>query len=84
MKKIEYMNELSTPGLTGNWKAYTQITINKLPRLSQALYELIKGTDTKTEMTAYYAYAYSWINYDILLCENSVDAEKLFHSTKIY
>lgn len=58
-EKIEYMNELSTPGLTGNWKAYTQITINKLPRLSQALYELIKGTDTKTEMTAYYAYAYS-------------------------
>lgn len=58
-EKIEYMNELSTPGLTGNWKAYTQITINKLPRLSQALYELKKGTDTKTEMTAYYAYAYS-------------------------
>lgn len=61
-----------------NWKSHVQKIVNKLSSFTYALRELKKATDLKTAMTSYYAYAFSWINYGILLWGNSTDAQDVF------
>lgn len=65
-----------------NWKAHIQNISGKLSRFTYALFELKKSTDQKSALTAYYAYAHSWLRYGIMIWGNSTDAEILFKLQK--
>jgi hypothetical protein len=43
----------------------------RINRFTYALLELKLNTDQKTVITAYYAYAHSWLSYGIILWGNS-------------
>ncbi|KAG6449746.1 hypothetical protein O3G_MSEX006201 [Manduca sexta] len=57
-----------------NWKQHIQ----KISKFTYALYEIKKTTDVKTALSSYYAYAYSWLSYGVILWGNSTDAQILF------
>lgn len=61
-----------------NWKAHIQKVTSKLSSFIYALRQLKKSTNQKTALTAYFAYAYSWLRYGIILWGNSTDAQNLF------
>ncbi|RVE47108.1 hypothetical protein evm_008292 [Chilo suppressalis] len=61
------------------WKAHIEKIKNKLSRLIYALSEINRSTDLQTALAAYYAYAYSWLHYGVILWGNStaVQASRL-------
>lgn len=61
-----------------NWKSHVQKIKNKLSKCVYALRELKRSTDFKCALTAYYAYAFSWLNYGVILWGNSTDINDLF------
>jgi hypothetical protein len=65
-----------------NWKTHIDIVKTKLSKFTYALFEIKQSTNTNTSLTAYYAYAYSWLRYGIMLWGNSVDANSLFTMQK--
>lgn len=81
--KLQCISEFKLLGLTIdtniNWKAHIDTLANKLASFIYALEELSRfGGDFKTALTAYYAYAYSWLNYGIVVWGNGVDTDRLF------
>lgn len=65
-----------------NWKSHINKIRSKLSSFTYALSELRKATDLKTCLSAYYAYAFAWLRYGIILWGASVDAQDLFISQK--
>lgn len=61
-----------------NWKEHVEKIKSKLSRFTYALYELKISTDFNTAVSAYYAYAYSWLSYGIILWGNSTEVNNLF------
>lgn len=61
-----------------NWKNHIEKIKSKLSRFAYALYELKLSTDQKTAISAYYAYANSWLTYGLILWGNSTNANELF------
>lgn len=61
-----------------NWKAHVQRIKTKLSQFIYALTILKSNTNYETALSAYYAYAYSWFNYAIILWGDSVEFEQLF------
>jgi hypothetical protein len=60
------------------WKNHVEKIKSKLSRFTYALFELKLNTDQKTAITAYYAYAHSWLSYGIILWGNSTSMNELF------
>lgn len=60
-----------------NWKSHVEKIKSKLSQFTYSLRELKKSTDIKTATTAYYAYAYAWLNYGTILWGNSVDVHDI-------
>lgn len=79
---IDGTNEFSLLGITLdtnlNWKAHIQKIKTKLSQFVYALGILKANTNYETALSAYYAYAYSWLNYAIILWGDSVEFDKLF------
>lgn len=65
-----------------NWKAHVEKIKIKLSQFVYALSVLKANTNLKTAMIAYYAYAYSWLKYGVVIWGNSVDANDLFIKQK--
>lgn len=65
-----------------NWKTHIEKLKSKLSRFAYALYELKVSTDKKTAITAYYAYAHSWLNYGLILWGNGTNIEDLLIKQK--
>jgi hypothetical protein len=61
-----------------NWKSHIQKTKSKLSKFIYALRELKKYTNFQCALTAYYAYAFSWLKYGVILWGNSTDINDLF------
>lgn len=80
--KLKVVNEFPLLGITIdtniNWKPHIQKIRQKLSRFSYALQEIKKTTDLNTALVTYYAYAYAWLMYGIILWGNSTDAPDLF------
>lgn len=80
--KLEVVNKSSLLGLdidtNINWKSHIQKLKAKLSKFSYALREIKKTTDLKTALVTYYAYAYAWLKYGVILWGNSTDAPMLF------
>lgn len=79
---IETVNTFNLLGLhidtNINWKTHIDQIKTKLSKFTYALFEINLSTNTETALTAYYAYAYSWLKYGIMLWGNSVNAHELF------
>ncbi|KAI5632658.1 reverse transcriptase (RNA-dependent DNA polymerase) domain-containing protein [Phthorimaea operculella] len=84
--KIKNVNEFTLLGLEIDthvtWKPHIKKTRSKLSRFSYALREIKKTTDLDTALTTYYAYAYSWLCYGVILWGNSTDVSDLFTRQK--
>lgn len=84
--KLEEINEFTLLGLTLdsnlNWKKHIECTRAKLSQFIYALSILKRNTDYNTALSAYYAYAYSWLNYGIILWGESTDFLDLFIQQK--
>lgn len=83
------IKEVSTFNLLGltidtnlNWKKHIEVTNNKLSRFIYALSVLKRNTHIECALSAYYAYAYAWLRYGIILWGNSTDAHDLFVAQK--
>lgn len=80
--KIEQIKEHTLLGLiidqNLNWKSHLNKLRNKISSFAYALNETKKTTDIKTAIATYYAYAYAWFSYGILLWGNSTDFSTLF------
>lgn len=80
--KIENVKEFTLLGVTIdtnlNWKTHVKNIRSKLSRFAYALREIKKTTDFHTALTTYYAYAYAWLSYGIILWGNSTDTPSLF------
>lgn len=61
-----------------NWKTHIEHIKLKLNKFTYALFQLKYTTDTKTALSAYYAYAYSWLRYGVMLWGNSVKSNEIF------
>lgn len=83
---IQECNEFKLLGLVLdshlNFKTYIDTLKTKLARFTYALSILKCNTDLQTALSAYYANAYSWFNYSIVLWGNSVDFNDLFIKQK--
>lgn len=79
--KLEQVNEFSLLGLiidtNINWKSHIQKIRSKLASFSYALREVKKTTDIPTALSTYYAYAYSWLSYGVIMWGNSTNAPDL-------
>lgn len=80
--KVECVDTFTLLGLDLDihmtWKAHIHKIKSKLSSFLYALRELKKSTDLKTALSTYYAYAYAWLKYGIILWGNSVDVDELF------
>lgn len=56
-----------------NWKTHVEKIRKKMSSFSFALHEIKKTTNVRTAIVTYYAYAYSWLSYGIILWGNSTD-----------
>lgn len=65
-----------------NWKPHIENIRSKLSKFAYALREIKKTTDIKTALVTYYAYAYAWLSYGVMLWGNSTDASSLFTAQK--
>lgn len=61
-----------------SWKYHIEKMSGKLSRFTYALLELKRSTDLNTAKAAYYAYAYAWLNYGIVLWGNATEVNQLF------
>lgn len=80
--KIETVSSCSLLGVEidseVNWKVHINKMTGKISRFAYALYQLKRCTNIKTAVTAYYAYAHSWLSYGIILWGNSSQVNELF------
>lgn len=80
--KLEAVNKFTLLGLDidshVDWKSHIQKIRTKLSKFSYALREIKKATDLKTAIVTYYAYAFAWLKYGVILWGNSTDAPTLF------
>lgn len=80
--KLETVKEFNLLGLSIdtnlNWKSHIQKIKSKLSKFAYALREIKKTTNLTTALVTYYAYAYAWLNYGVILWGNSTDAPTLF------
>jgi hypothetical protein len=60
------------------WKFHINKIKVKLSRFVYALREVKKSTNLETALSTYYAYAYAWLTYGIMLWGNSTDAPSVF------
>lgn len=78
---IESVNNFTLLGIdidtNINWKAHVEKIALKLSRFTYALWELKKSTNEKTAVTAYYAYAYAWLSYGVIVWGNSSQVDSL-------
>ena len=85
-KKLECVKSYPLLGINIDsnidWKDHIAKICTKLSRFTYALYQLKKNTDVKTALTAYYAYAHSWLIYGIVLWGNCVNTVNLFRLQK--
>lgn len=61
-----------------NWKPHIKNIRSKICKFVYALREIKKTTDLKTAIVTYYAYAFNWLSYGVLLWGNSTEAQSLF------
>lgn len=84
--KIEAVNQFTLLGLEidthVNWKAHLQKIRNKIAKFTYALLEIKRSTDLQTALSTYYAYAYSWFTYGIIMWGNSTNLPYLFIQQK--
>ena len=84
--QIENVNAFDLLGIVidrhVNWKPHIQKIVSKLSQFSYALRIIKRTTNLHTALTTYYAYAYAWLSYGILLWGSSTDAKHLFRSQK--
>ncbi|RVE50524.1 hypothetical protein evm_004853 [Chilo suppressalis] len=83
---LEVVDEFCLLGITIdkhlNWKPHIQKVRSKIASFSYAFYEIKRTTNMKTALAMYYAYAYSWLNYGVILWGNSTDASIIFTQQK--
>lgn len=65
-----------------NWKQHIVKIHRKLSSFSYALGEIKKTTDLATAITTYYAYAYAWLSYGVILWGSSTDVPSLLTMQK--
>lgn len=84
--KIECVNNFTLLGLDIDnhvtWKTHIKKIHSKLSSFAYALREVKKTTNIDASLTMYYAYAYAWLNYGIILWGNSPDAHTLLTMQK--
>lgn len=80
--KIEEAQEYKLLGLTIDthltWVTHVQTVKSKLSQFTYALAILKSNTHQEAALSAYYAYAYAWMRYGVLLWGNSTDAQDIF------
>lgn len=59
-------------------RPYNIFNLNGYTLYTHYMYSLKSNTDIKTAMSVYYAYAFAWLKYGIILWGNSTDANDLF------
>lgn len=83
---LEIVNEHTLLGLVidrhVNWKNHIQKLHRKLSSFMYALREIKKTTDVATAITTYYAYAYAWLSYGVILWGGSTEAPGLLTMQK--
>jgi hypothetical protein len=83
---LEEVNTFSLLGLNIdtnlNWKKHIEDIRNKLSRFIFALGVLKRNTHVECALSAYFAYAYAWLRYGVILWGNSTDAHDLFVAQK--
>ncbi|KAI5642242.1 reverse transcriptase (RNA-dependent DNA polymerase) domain-containing protein [Phthorimaea operculella] len=79
------VHEVKTHNLLGihldsnlNWKEHVSKTKTKLTRFTYALNTIRNNTNVEAALSAYYAYAESWLRYGIILWGNSTNVHELF------
>jgi hypothetical protein len=79
---IEEVKEFNLLGITIdsgiNWKAHIQNIKTKLCKFVYALNVLKTNTSLECALSAYYAYAHSWLQYGVVLWGGSTGAQQLF------
>lgn len=79
--QIEVVNNFSLLGLIIDthitWKPHIKHIHSKISKFCYALREVKKTTDIQTALSTYYAYAYSWLSYGIIMWGNSTDTHTL-------
>lgn len=61
-----------------NWKKHIEKLKSKMSKFIYAFSKLKASTNVETALTMYYAYAYAWFNYGIVLWGESTDFNDLF------
>ncbi|KAF9804418.1 hypothetical protein SFRURICE_014338 [Spodoptera frugiperda] len=61
-----------------NWKTHIEHIKSKLSKFTYALFQIKCSTNVETALSAYFAYAYSWLRYGIMLWGDSVNIHDLF------
>ncbi|KAI5635103.1 reverse transcriptase (RNA-dependent DNA polymerase) domain-containing protein [Phthorimaea operculella] len=83
---IQEVNECTLLGINIdthlNWKSHVEKIKTKLSQFIYALSVIKQNTQNESALTAYYAYAYSWMRYGILLWGDSTDSEDIFIQQK--
>lgn len=81
-KKIEEVGYFTLLGITldthMNWKNHISNIKTKISKFQYALFTLRKNTNFSTALSAYYAYAHSWLRYGIAMWGNSTNVHELF------
>lgn len=79
---IETVNEFKLLGITIDknitWKSHVINIKSKLSKFIYAFREVKKTTNLQTALVMYYAYAYAWLSYGIIMWGYSTDAPTLF------
>jgi hypothetical protein len=65
-----------------NWKAHVDKISIKVSKFTYALCQLKKCTYLTAALSAFYAYAHSWLSYGIILWGNSTNVTSLFRLQK--
>lgn len=80
--KLDSINNFSLLGLNIdtniNWKKHIEKLNSKLSKFVYAFREIKRSTDQKTALVTYYAYAYAWLSYGIILWGNSTNVSSVF------
>lgn len=85
---IDEVTDVKLLGLTIdtsiNWKTHISTLKTKLSQFVYALCFIKRNTGKECALSAYYAYAHSWVSYGIILWGNSVEANDVFIMQKKY
>ncbi|KAF9814712.1 hypothetical protein SFRURICE_014807, partial [Spodoptera frugiperda] len=83
--EIQHLQNVDTFNLLGinidthiNWKTHIEHIKSKLSKFTYALFQIKCSTNVETALSAYFAYAYSWLRYGIMLWGDSVNIHDLF------